>query len=148
MQQGQMQVLSREIEMFFRVTTATTTSTTVNSCMATDQASKDIIRKLLKINKSKRLGKAAGGAASVMKHKWYSGFDWEGLLKKQLEVPIKPQVCLLLSPAHTTESKKILGQDFRRCLSLTPCTNAPAQTVRQEHRWGAVLLPAERPTRW
>lgn len=27
-----------------------------------------------------------------MKHKWYSGFDWEGLLKKQLEVPIEPQV--------------------------------------------------------
>lgn len=60
----------------------------------TDQAAKDIVRKLLKINKSKRLGKAAGGAGSVMKHKWYSGFDWEGLLKRQLEVPIEPQVCL------------------------------------------------------
>ncbi|CAM9896563.1 unnamed protein product [Ectocarpus sp. 6 AP-2014] len=50
------------------------------------KAAKDIVRKLLKINKSKRLGKAAGGAGSVMKHKWYSGFDWEGLLKKQLEL--------------------------------------------------------------
>ncbi|CAM9531166.1 unnamed protein product [Ectocarpus fasciculatus] len=56
------------------------------------KAAKDIVRKLLKINKSKRLGKAAGGAGSVMKHKWYSGFDWEGLLKKQLEVPIAPKL--------------------------------------------------------
>eukprot|EP00752_Nemacystus_decipiens_P011818 g10487.t1 len=56
------------------------------------KAAKDIVRKLLKINKSKRLGKAAGGAGSVMKHKWYAGFDWEGLLKKQLEVPIEPQL--------------------------------------------------------
>lgn len=53
---------------------------------------KDLIRRLLKINKSKRLGKTAGGARAVMKHKWFSGFDWEGLLKKQLEVPIKPNV--------------------------------------------------------
>lgn len=63
-----------------------------------NQAAKDIVRKLLKINKSKRLGKAAGGASSVMKHKWYSGFDWEGLLKKQLEVPIEPKVRLTTPP--------------------------------------------------
>ncbi|CAM9582066.1 unnamed protein product, partial [Scytosiphon promiscuus] len=56
------------------------------------KGAKDIVRKLLKINKSKRLGKAAGGAGSVMKHKWFSGFDWEGLLKKQLEVPIAPKL--------------------------------------------------------
>lgn len=63
-----------------------------------DQAAKDIVRKLLKINKSKRLGKAAGGAGSVMKHKWFSGFDWEGLLKKQLKVPIEPKVCPSFTP--------------------------------------------------
>lgn len=56
------------------------------------QSAQDIVRKLLKINKSKRLGKTAGGAGGVMKHKWFSGFDWEGLLKRQLEVPVDPMV--------------------------------------------------------
>ncbi|CAN0509804.1 unnamed protein product, partial [Scytosiphon promiscuus] len=51
-----------------------------------------IVRRLLKVNKSKRLGRTAGGAASVMKHKWFSGFNWKGLLDKTLEVPIDPQV--------------------------------------------------------
>lgn len=56
------------------------------------QAAKDITRKLLKINKSKRLGKTAGGSGSVMKHKWFQGFDWEGLLQKRLDPPIDPKV--------------------------------------------------------
>ena len=53
------------------------------------------MRKLLKINKGKRLGGTSGGAASVMKHKWFSGFNWKGLLKKELEVPINPEVSKL-----------------------------------------------------
>lgn len=53
---------------------------------------KDITRKLLKIKKSKRLGNTAGGAKSVMNHKWFSGFDWDKLLKRQLEAPINPNV--------------------------------------------------------
>jgi hypothetical protein len=32
---------------------------------------RDILRKLLKSSKSKRLGKTRGGTAAVMKHKWY-----------------------------------------------------------------------------
>lgn len=51
---------------------------------------KDIIRKLLKLNKSKRLGKMRGGCQAVVKHKWFSGFDWAGLLRRELEPPIKP----------------------------------------------------------
>lgn len=52
----------------------------------------DLVRKLLKTYQSKRLGRTRGGTGAVMKHKWFSGFDWDGLLAKQLDVPMKPKV--------------------------------------------------------
>lgn len=36
----------------------------------------DLIRKLLNISKSKRLGRTMGGGGAVMQHRWYNGFDW------------------------------------------------------------------------
>ena len=50
----------------------------------------DLIKKLLKTLQSKRLGRIKGGASSVMKQKWFSGFDWNSLLDRKLEVPMKP----------------------------------------------------------
>jgi len=52
----------------------------------------DLVRKLLKTYQSKRLGRTKGGTSTVMKHKWFSGFDWDALSEKKLEVPIKPIV--------------------------------------------------------
>jgi len=52
----------------------------------------EIIKKLLKTFQSKRLGRTKGGAASVMKQKWFAGYDWQGLLSKELEPPFKPDV--------------------------------------------------------
>jgi serine/threonine protein kinase len=50
----------------------------------------DLIRRLLRSHQSKRLGNTKGGASAVMKHKWFSGFDWDGLLHMELEAPIIP----------------------------------------------------------
>mmetsp|Transcript_32112 Transcript_32112/g.67940 ORF Transcript_32112/g.67940 Transcript_32112/m.67940 type:complete len:738 (+) Transcript_32112:222-2435(+) len=52
----------------------------------------EIVKKLLKTYQSKRLGRTKGGASSVMKQKWFSGFDWNSLLARELEVPLKPDV--------------------------------------------------------
>jgi len=55
----------------------------------------DIVRKLLKIYQSKRLGNGKGGCSAIVKHKWFYGFDWELLLTKSLPVeaiPIMPKV--------------------------------------------------------
>lgn len=53
---------------------------------------RDLIRKLLKSSKTRRLGRTTGGSGAVMKHKWYSGFDWEGLSQRKLVPPIIPLV--------------------------------------------------------
>lgn len=52
----------------------------------------DIVKKLLRTYQSKRLGRTKGGTAAVMKHKWFSGFDWDALMNKTMHVPIKPKV--------------------------------------------------------
>ena len=52
----------------------------------------ELVKKLLKTYQSKRLGRTKGGTGSVMKQKWFSGFDWNSLLARELEVPLKPDV--------------------------------------------------------
>ena len=52
----------------------------------------DIVKKLLIVSQTKRLGNTKGGIHSIMTHKWFSGFDWEGLLEQTLpakDIPIK-----------------------------------------------------------
>lgn len=56
---------------------------------------KDIISKLLNSNPSKRLGNLRGQTKDVIKHKWFSGFDFDGLVrmdKTNLDIPIEPEV--------------------------------------------------------
>jgi len=51
----------------------------------------DLISKLL-CEQMKRLGRTQGGAAEIIKHPWFSGFDWDSLLAKKMPVPWKPSV--------------------------------------------------------
>ncbi|KAL7543921.1 hypothetical protein ACHAXR_013300 [Thalassiosira sp. AJA248-18] len=51
----------------------------------------DLIHRLL-CEQSKRLGRTQGGAAEIIKHQWFSGFDWSALLDKTMTVPSKPKI--------------------------------------------------------
>ena len=52
----------------------------------------DLVRKLCKLYQSKRLGNGKGGTAAIQKHKWFSTFDFKGLIKRELAPPIRPVV--------------------------------------------------------
>jgi serine/threonine protein kinase len=52
----------------------------------------DLIQKLMHANQTKRLGNLKGGFKDIVKQKWFSGFDWEGLLKRTMATPIKPVI--------------------------------------------------------
>jgi len=45
-------------------------------------------------NPSERLGNQRNGIKDIQKHKWFDGFDWEGLRKRELIAPIIPKVKL------------------------------------------------------
>lgn len=52
----------------------------------------DLIKKLLRSQQGKRLGNTRGGTAAVIKHKWFSSFDWTGLETNEMKAPYKPTI--------------------------------------------------------
>merc|ERR1740138_265880 len=52
----------------------------------------DIVRKLLKLCQSKRLGNGKGKTTAIIKHKWFGGFDWAGLENYSIDPPIPIKV--------------------------------------------------------
>lgn len=57
-----------------------------------DPHAKDLIKKLLQPDRSKRIGNLKNGADDVKKHKWYKGLDWDALIRKHTAAPIVPEV--------------------------------------------------------
>ncbi|GLV39476.1 foraging [Carabus blaptoides fortunei] len=51
-----------------------------------------LIKKLCRDNPAERLGYQKGGISEIQKHKWFDGFNWEGLCNRTLIPPISPQV--------------------------------------------------------
>ncbi|XP_041981950.1 cGMP-dependent protein kinase, isozyme 2 forms cD5/T2 isoform X1 [Aricia agestis] len=52
----------------------------------------NLIKKLCRDNPAERLGYQRGGITEIQKHKWFDGFNWEGLAQRTLEPPIMPTV--------------------------------------------------------
>ncbi|TWW78604.1 cGMP-dependent protein kinase 1 [Takifugu flavidus] len=52
----------------------------------------NLIKKLCRDNPSERLGNLKNGVKDIQKHKWFEGFNWEGLKKGTLTPPIIPTV--------------------------------------------------------
>ncbi|VDN57001.1 unnamed protein product [Dracunculus medinensis] len=51
-----------------------------------------LVKKLCKDNPGERLGSGSGGLSDIRKHRWFMGFDWEGLRSRTLKPPIMPKV--------------------------------------------------------
>lgn len=52
----------------------------------------NLIKKLCRETPSDRLGFGRGGIREIQKHKWFEGFNWDGLKKRTLKPPITPHV--------------------------------------------------------
>ncbi|CAM9448943.1 unnamed protein product [Ectocarpus sp. 4 AP-2014] len=57
-----------------------------------DKNAKSLVKKLLVADLTKRFGCVKGGAQDIKSHKWFTGFDFEALLARQIPAPIVPQV--------------------------------------------------------
>ncbi|XP_044053907.1 cGMP-dependent protein kinase 1 isoform X2 [Siniperca chuatsi] len=56
------------------------------------KSASSLIKKLCRSNPSERLGSQRNGAKDIQKHKWFEGFNWDGLCKGTLNPPVIPQV--------------------------------------------------------
>ena len=45
-------------------------------------------------NPAERLGYLKDGLKDIKRHRWFQGFDWEGLLNRTIVPPIIPDVCM------------------------------------------------------
>ncbi|KAF9942659.1 hypothetical protein BGZ67_000473 [Mortierella alpina] len=55
-----------------------------------DSTAKDLIKKLLTADRTKRLGNLKDGSDDIKNHKWFRGVDWQGLMEKSVAAPIVP----------------------------------------------------------
>uniref|UniRef100_A0A3P8TAF3 cGMP-dependent protein kinase n=1 Tax=Amphiprion percula TaxID=161767 RepID=A0A3P8TAF3_AMPPE len=56
------------------------------------KSASSLIKKLCRSNPSERLGSQRNGAKDIQKHKWFEGFNWDGLCKRTLNPPVIPKV--------------------------------------------------------
>ena len=47
-------------------------------------------------NPAERLGYLKDGLKDIKRHRWFQGFDWEGLLNRTIVPPIIPDVCIII----------------------------------------------------
>ncbi|KAM9808687.1 cGMP-dependent protein kinase 2 isoform 2-T2 [Syngnathus typhle] len=52
----------------------------------------DLIRRLCKLNPVERVGNKKNGIIDIKKHKWFQGFNWEGLRRCKLSSPLKREL--------------------------------------------------------
>jgi len=57
-----------------------------------DPVAKDLIKKFLVQDRTKRLGNMKNGTEDVKRHRWFKSVDWEEVYYKQLKPPIIPKV--------------------------------------------------------
>ncbi|XP_071748038.1 cGMP-dependent protein kinase, isozyme 2 forms cD4/T1/T3A/T3B isoform X2 [Lepeophtheirus salmonis] len=53
---------------------------------------RELIKKLCRDNPAERLGYQKGGIRDIQKHKWFDGFNWDGLRVRSLHPPITPKI--------------------------------------------------------
>ena len=57
-----------------------------------DPRAKDVVKGLLTIDQTKRLGALKRGAHDIKRHKFFAGIDWEVLVSRKLPAPISVRV--------------------------------------------------------
>eukprot|EP00163_Fabomonas_tropica_P033203 TRINITY_DN861_c1_g1_i1.p1 TRINITY_DN861_c1_g1~~TRINITY_DN861_c1_g1_i1.p1 ORF type:complete len:329 (+),score=84.07 TRINITY_DN861_c1_g1_i1:450-1436(+) len=57
-----------------------------------DIHAKDLIKRLLTADRTKRIGNLKNGAEDIKKHKWFRGLDWNALLNEDIPAPHVPEV--------------------------------------------------------
>jgi protein kinase X len=57
-----------------------------------DAVAKDLIKKLLVNDRSKRLGAMKNGSEDIKSHKWFKSVDWATVDQRRMTPPIVPKV--------------------------------------------------------
>ena len=85
-----------------------------------DSLAKDLIRKLLVIDRTKRIGNLRNGSEDVKNHKWFKEVDWDDVFNRKLKPPFVPKV---KSDGDTSNFEDYSDED----LEIEPVTEREAK---------------------
>jgi len=77
-----------------------------------DYVARDLIRRLLTSDRTKRLGNLQGGAGDVKDHRWFEGVDWDSVLRKDIGAPIIPHTSFAGDTSHFDKYTPAALEDF------------------------------------
>lgn len=57
-----------------------------------DAVAKDLVKKLLVLDRTKRIGNMKNGTDDIKKHRWFKHLDWDDVYARKLRPPIVPRI--------------------------------------------------------
>lgn len=85
-----------------------------------DPLAKDLVKHLLDGDLTKRYGNLRGGVADIKEHKWFSGVDWDKLLRKEIPAPYIPS---LAGGPSDTSNFDVYPEDSTSYYEIEPMRN-------------------------
>jgi CRP-like cAMP-binding protein len=67
-----------------------------------------LIKSLCRHDPSERIGYQRNGVNDIRKHRWFQGFDWDGMRAQKIEAPFIPEI---RNPFDTTYFEKLTEED-------------------------------------
>ncbi|KAI9094599.1 camp-dependent protein kinase 9 [Phlyctochytrium arcticum] len=93
-----------------------------------DPYAKDLIKRLLTADRTKRLGNLKDGAEDIKRHRWFRGVDWRALQNRLVHAPIVPMIShpgdtrnFESYPEEVQTDRPLQGADPFRSLFLVRC---------------------------
>jgi len=75
-----------------------------------------LIKALCRQDPSERIGYQKDGVNDIRKHRWFQGFDWEGLQNETIQAPHIPEI---KNPFDCSNFEKIREDDDRKIADET-----------------------------
>merc|ERR1712137_259337 len=77
-----------------------------------DSSARDLVKKLLASDRTRRLGNLKDGAADVKKHRFFKGLDWDAMAKRKGSPPIVPNILHEGDTSNFEEYEEEAGYDI------------------------------------
>lgn len=100
-----------------------------------DSIAKDLVRKLLVQDRTKRLGNMKNGAEDVKNHRWFRHIDWDDVRNKKLQPPLRPHV------THRGDTRNFYEYPELQIPSVTNEAQSKSASARDDTSWPEAEVP-------
>jgi len=106
-----------------------------------DGIAKDLVRKLLVQDRTKRLGNMKNGAEDVKNHRWFRHIDWDDVRNKKLQPPVRPHVTHRGDTRNFYEYPELQIPSVTNGSQQTEGISSASDTAAAENSWPEAEVP-------